>query len=403
MSEKDKMILICNGITLDRPLEYKFEQSIFRPANKFNFKMGLTRDDSENQGTSKPEWIRKIFVGDKVEIQINDATRLTGIIDTKNPRGTKEETSVDFSGRGMTGQLLDCSIGQNIHLDYTLRNEATFQLKRFNFKSPYVIDNWNEKKKLSQYNLDKKKSTGGQALTVTGTGADTMFALDSPRKKLQSHPEMKVWDYLEQFTRQDNLLMFESPDGLLVITKPDYKQDVSYKIYRYLPESDKLSTGNPELNNILDGVLDENTHERYSEITVLGQTPITPTINADGTFSYPEYDENNWNIKATAYDEEIKIYRPLIIEDCNIIDTAHAQKRADYEIAHRKINGYLLRYVLESHSLNDNTFQIDTLCEIQDDYLGVYGTFYLTDLEFSRAPAPQGTRTVITLRKMGIL
>jgi prophage tail gpP-like protein len=177
-----------------------------------------------------------------------------------------------------------------------------------------------------------------------------------------------VWEFLDRSAKRNGLLMSMSPDGKLVFCGLHYDQAASYRIVRRIDDGRE--------NNVVSGSESLDISNVYSDVLVYGR--------AKGK------DKTRSKFKghaSTKPNEPVHVPYPktLIVKDNSIKSQADAQNRAEYELAKSRQGAQVLAYTMMGHSQAGLIFAADTTATVDDDVLGIHGTFYVTARSFTRS------------------
>jgi len=213
--------------------------------------------------------------GGPVEVLLYDQTIITGFSDNIRPSIAPEGFRLQSAGRDKTGDLVDCSalVDSQELLNVTLREIIETLLEPFGFIG--------------------------------------IFEVDPPERfKKFSFQEESVFEAIERACRLRGVFASSNELGDVVIQE-----------YGKLRANTGLVIG----KNVISAGSDLNEKTRFSEYRVFGQQAGSDNISATAS-AEPE---------GFAADKGVKRYRPLIILAEGSVDSAIAQKRAEWEAAVR--------------------------------------------------------------------
>lgn len=281
-----------------------------------------------------------INAGDKVEVLVGEDVVLTGIVDSVNASTAKNGRQLKVSGRDGAAILLDCSA-------------PMFNAQNLNLKD--IIDKLVKPLGVTKVRIEADKTTA--------------------TKKVQIEPGMRAWDALIEFCEANGVWPWFEPDGTLVIGGPDYTKE---------PVADLVIRFNGDNNNVEQLHFNQSVARRYSEVTVLGQS-----------------NSGKHNIKATAKDAGIKVYRPLTVVEGDIESVAEAQKRARKIISDSRLDALTITVTVKGHRNENGVLwtpgqRVNVLSEPD----GIENVYFLMARRFtlSESDAP---RTELTLKEDG--
>lgn len=281
-----------------------------------------------------------INAGDKVKVLVGEDVVLTGVIDSVSSSVAKNGRQLSVHGRDDAAILLDCSA-------------PIFNAKDMSLKE--IIDKLVKPLGITKVRIDADKTTA--------------------TKKVQIEPGMRAWDALAEFCESNGVWPWFEPDGTLVIGGPDYTTE---------PVADLVIRFNGDNNNVEQLRFEQSVARRYSEVTVLGQS-----------------NSGKHNIKATAKDAGISVYRPLTVVEGDIDSVAQAEKRARKIISDSRLDALTITIIVKGHRTEDGVLwaagqRINLLSEPD----GLEATYFLIARKFtmSENDAP---RTELTLKEDG--
>lgn len=146
-------------------------------------------------------------------------------------------------------------------------------------------------------------------------------------EKIHIEPGMTAWDVLSAAAAANGLWPWMEPDGTLVVGGPDYT--VTPVATLFLNKDGK--NNNIESLNYTRSIVD-----RYSEVTVLAQSHGVGEVGAN-------------NIKGVAKDQDMKVHRPHIVIDSDVVNTDEAKKRAMKIMSDSRLNAVTLTAKVNGH------------------------------------------------------
>jgi prophage tail gpP-like protein len=192
-----------------------------------------------------------------------------------------------------------------------------------------------------------------------------------------------VWEFLDRSAKRNGLIMSITPDGKLLFCGLHYDQAPSYRIVRRIADGSE--------NNVVSGSESLDISNVYSDVVVYGR--------AKGK------DKTRTKFKghaSTKPNEPVHVPYPktLIVKDNSIKSKDDAQHRAEYELAKSRQGAQVLAYTMMGHSQNGLMFAADTTALVDDEVLGISGTFYVTARDFTRSSS-MPPRTALKLVPLG--
>lgn len=337
----DKVELLIGNMAHSDWSSYELDSDLLVPADGFHLTLGAS-------GALPPE----VVPGAQVVVKIGGETVLTGRLDEVEHSVSKTSHSFTLSGRDRAAALVDCSA-------------PVFVAKMMGLKQIVA-------KIVSSFEITRYEISADQTTL---------------RDKINVEPGDTAWNMLARAAEANGLWPWFDPDGTLVIGGPDYSApEVATLILR------KDGRG----NNALSLSRHESVHDRYSELTVLGQT--------HGTGLHHGHND----LVGKAGDNGITWYRPKIVIDHEADSTAICQSRARKLLADGRLNGITLVATVKGHRIvapgqpsDGQLWKPGQRVHVKSEPHGIDGTFFLMGRKFTRSRM-DGTRTVLTLKEDGV-
>lgn len=284
--------------------------------------------------------------GAAVEVRIGRDTVLTGHIDVVGHPISKSSHTLTLSGRDGAAVLVDCSAPI-----FTARQASLAEIVA-NVVKPLGI---------SKIRIDAASS--------------------ATREKVSVEPGDTAWDTLVAAAEANGLWPWFEPDGTLVIGGPDYSRP---------PVASLILRKNGKGNNVIELNPERSMAERYSHITVLGQ--------AHGT----AVEAGRHAIKATVRDPAVTVYRPRIVVDPDVENTAAAQARARKLLSDSRLKGLTLTAKVKGHRTSDGVlWQPGQRVHVISEPHEIDAVFFLMARKF-QGGREQGKTTTLTLKEDGV-
>ncbi|WP_404991321.1 phage baseplate assembly protein [Cupriavidus pauculus] len=283
----DAVSLLIGGKVHGTWTRYEIDSDLLIPADAWQVGLGLP------QGEFPPI----VEEGALVEVRIGRDTVLTGRIDDIAHEVSKESNDLTISGRDGAAVLVDCS-------------SPIFTAKMAS---------------LAEIVANVVKPLG---ITKIRVDADRTSTSD----KVNVEPGDAAWDTLVHAAEANGLWPWFEPDGTLVVGGPDYTKP---------PVASLIMKRSGEGNNLLKLGYTRSMADRYSEVTVLGQSHGTSV----------EAGKNA--IRATVRDEGVALYRPKVVIDHDADNRQTAQSRARKIISDSRLKGRTLSAKVKGHRTSD--------------------------------------------------
>ena len=208
-------------------------------------------------------------------------------------------------------------------------------------------------------NLKRKKAK-------TGSPAPILWAQDGGQAYATIQPGQSVFEVLKTYAASRGMMFYALPDGTLVFGAPLAGGAPIY----YLTRRKDNAAG----NNIEAGGLDEDISKRYSKITVIGQRQGT---NADVYNSQGGGGPALINTGAGTpiFDPTFPFYKPFVAVDNN--DSRSPALHAQTLLQKMRAEGYTFNYTVAGHSQNGQNWQINQMCHVNDQAIGMEGDFLI--------------------------
>lgn len=353
----DNVTLQIAGHRIERFTSYTVEADLY------------TADDAFSLALAAPEI--EIKRGQRCELYVNGALELTGIIDK---RARKYDKSVSLTmrieGRDLMGLLVDSYCEEFVSVQGKKLSELAAMLLK---TVPFI----NRKQIQYQENIVGKLKGKKKAVDTPLIGY-----LDTPQKISQIEPGMTVFEVLRTYSASRGLMFYALSDGTLVFGRPKAKGEPMFTI---------TCTKNGVGNNVLEGEEIDDISKRYSKITVLGQQQGQEDFGMDAT---------KITTKGVVEDKEFPFYKPFVTRDNN--DSQSPALHARFLSEQQRHQGYQLHYKVQGHSQNNKNWQINELCQVRDEVLGIDGVFLIYGRTFERSRT-DGTTTRLKLGPPGLV
>lgn len=320
--------LLIAGKTHSQWTDYDIDSDLLTPADDFQVTLGRPVD-------AKPDAVQP---GDTVEVRVGEDTVLSGRIDRVSTTTAKGEKTLTISGRDDAGILLDCSC--------PIFNAQDMDLKQ-------IIDTIVKPLGISKIRIDAAQT--------------------ARTNKVQIEPGSRAWDALAQYAEANGLWPWLEPDGTLVIGGPDYTAK---------PVADLIVRVSGQGNNVEQLQVERDFSQRFSEITVLGQSH-----------------SGKHNLRATVKDDTVKVHRPLIIVEADVDNQAAAERKAKKRLGDSKLDGLTITATVQGHRNDDGVlWQPGQRLQLLSEPDGLDGIYFLMARKFIGGRG-KPTQTILTLKE----
>lgn len=353
----DNVTLQIAGQRIERFASYSVEADLY------------TADDAFSLELAAPEI--EIKRGQDCRLYVNDTLELTGIIDKRSRKYDKSGSLVmRIEGRDLMGLLVDSYCEEFV----TVQGKKLSELAAMLLKTvPFI----NRKQIQYQENIVGKLKGKKRSVDTPLIGY-----LDTPQKISQIEPGMTVFEVLRTYAASRGLMFFALADGTLVFGRPKAKGEPMFTL-----TNTKSGVG----NNVLEGEEIDDISKRYKTVTVIGQQQGQEDDGMDAT---------KITTKGVATDKDFPFDKPFVTRDNN--DSQSPALHARFLLEQQRHQGYQLHYKVQGHSQNGKNWQINELCEVHDEVLGVDGVFLVYGRTFDRSRS-EGTITRLKLGPPGLV
>lgn len=321
---------------------YEVESDLLTPADAWRVTIGP-------EGGVLPV---EVVAGAPAEVRIGGDRVMVGRIDDIDHSVSKQSHSYELTGRDGAAVLVDCS-------------------------APIFVA------RLSDLGEIVAKIVRPLGITTIRIDADSTLT----REKINVEPGDSAWDVLAHCAEANGLWPWFAPDGTLVVGGPDYSTP---------PVATLIMRRNGQGNNVESLNEKKTAHDRYSEMTVLGQTHGT------------DQEQGKNNLKATVRDADVSWYRPKVVVDHEADSTAVCRDRARKLLADSRLQGYTLTACVTGHRIvapgepgDGQLWTPGQRVMVHSEPHGIEGVFLLMKRKFSGGRSG-GATTELTLKEDGV-
>lgn len=331
----NQVSLLIGGRSHSHWESYSIDSNLLTPADAWQVSLGIMQQ-------AIPDSLRP---GAPVQVQVGGDTVLSGLVDDVELIVSRTEHSLRLSGRDGAAALVDCS-------------------------APVFVSRQVD---LAEVINKLVKPLGITKIRIDGSGAF---------EKINVDPGETAWDVLAHAAAANGLWPWFDPDGTLVIGGADTSAPVMAELV--LSYSGKG-------NNLLSLGRSESIANRYSEITVLGQSHGT------------EINDGQHAILGKATDASMAVYRPLVIIDSESDSPAIALRRARKLLADGRLEGYTLNAQVAGHriAMSGVLWTPGQRIHVKSEPHGIDAVFLLMGRTFKRDRG-NGTTTDLLLKEDGV-
>lgn len=351
----DKVSLLVGGKAHDEWESCEIESDLLTPADAWRVRLGLPPDASGDSVI--PEEVKP---GASAQVRLGADLVMTGRIDDVRIRVEKRAHSLEILGRDGAATLLDCSA--------PLTGGRKLGLEEIMAKVVRPLG-------LTKFRIDADKAATRQ------------------REKINVEPGDTAWDTLVHVAEANGLWPWFEPDGTLVVGGPDYSDATNPPVAVLVLNPRKA--GEVGETNVASMELRQSVVERYSTVTVLGQTHGT------------EEEDGKHGLKSSAVDADLEALWPRrkIVTDYEADSVAVCRSRAQKLLADGRLKGFELRVEVQGHRINapsmpghGRLWTPGQRVLVFAPPLGLNGTYFLMARTFNLSRTG-GTTTRLVLRE----
>lgn len=317
-------------IELNTDVELRIDSRVYTGWTSISIGIGIEQIAGTFELQCADRWAiqgqpRPILSGLACEVRLHGVAVITGYIDDASPGYGPNEHGLTITGRDATGDLVDCAA----------RTDG---------------QSW-EGRTL----LDVARDICGPF----GVPVSQQFVDGQPLKKAAINPGETAFEVLSRAARQRGCLLVSDGVGGLLITRA-----ASGRATRSLRLGVDILTASGTSSHA----------ERYYRYDVVGQ---------DNEAAYGNANALAQQIKATAFDPEIRRTRVTVIDVPDAVNTADAIVLANWTAATRKARGQRAELTVRGWLDGAQPWRANTLVRIDDPWLGLAGDLLIASVAFS--------------------
>lgn len=336
-STNDKVSVLVGGHLHDDWTTYEIDSDLLTPADAWRVELA-------NPSGKLPS---EVVEGAPIEVRIGNDVVLSGRLGTIDEDVSKSRDSLTLTGRDSAAVLVDCA-------------------------APVFV--------AKQVTLQQVMANVVRPLGITKIRIDAQATYTN--EKINVEPGDTAWHVLANVAEANGLWPWFDPDGTLVIGGPNYTTP---------PVATLVMRLNGDGNNLEGLRLVRSMEERYSQVTVLGQTH--GTVREDGRNA----------IKATATDTSVTFYRPHVVVDHECDNAATARSRARKLLMDSRLHSLTLTARVRGHRTSDGVlWKPGQRVHVISERHGINAVYFLMGRRFSKGRGEAGTVTVLTLKEDGV-
>lgn len=394
--------------------------------------------------TNDPSTYNQVFQeGAEIEITVNDRRQMTGIIERVRTAHSRERGLVyQISGRDFLGPVVSASIDPKIRIsaNQTVSDFLVAVLSQFGLSTIYIGDEKNYsvvtgytkgKGKAQTQNFAIKEAKS-RAVAADGKSAQVVYdtknvvqVISRDRPDLKKIPldqlKPKIGDgamqVIERVLHRLGLRMWMAADGSgVIVDAPDFHTPPVHRLVRVF---------GGEGNNVIDGDREINAEIQPNCVLAVGQSTGSDmaksklkciavnelvAVRSDGSLvpsvqhiiaRYPGIKILPLRPELFPADDRIVARRkpqPMFVKDDESKTIAQLEAFARRTLAVKQKEYLTAQYAVKGHTFEGTPWAMNTLVDVEDDYLGLHERLWTLERAFSKSRG-EGTRTTLKLIK----
>jgi prophage tail gpP-like protein len=348
---------------------YTVKQSFLTQPSTFSLSLG-------HAGVVR-ELLQRFPPGTPYTLSIGTVLQQTGRVDDQDATGDANGSSVTLTGRDALAPLIDARITADKSYTNATYADLVQAVLRESLGAGATLLYTNEQNRSTQAGTTIVQSD----LPIDPVGVRTAASKERP---IQAKVGELRYKFLRDQLDRAGLFLNAAADGRFILSAPNASQPPVARIVRGRGES--LREGNVKSFRYRNA-----TSGRFSRCTVHGRGGGGKDGRQNFTGEYVDQEMVGWGFD-----------RPLCARDPKCATASQAETITRRKIAESRRSGWSLIYTLAGHTtprINGRdrvVWAVDTVVEVDDQEIGVAGTFWVESVEFSRGPE---TNTTITLMR----
>jgi len=339
------------------------------------------------------------------EIFLNGLRIQTGLTDGFSNAAGGTKTEIQLTGRDPLQKLVDTELDKQLtftELTYKQLVEEAFERSGLNAMAErfaldkvtlFSLNNEANRKAITGSKKASSLSRDDVEVVERDAGAADTRGSRKIREQIRAEVGEAWWDFVVRQLRRVGLFLWCGADGAAILASPNVAQSAIYRLIRTKDEA-----------NVIDHSFDHDTTGRHTECVVYG----TSTGGKDGTGKLNGRfvdDEMVALLNPAEADRadggKIKLIKTIRDKECKSAEQANNLARR--QIAEERRAGWRLSYTIAGHTLpelgGDKRLGVmpDTVVDVLDDDLGIYGPMYVEDVTLNGRGSVTST-TIETLR-----
>lgn len=363
-SVNDDVQLTLSGKETKIVKSYEVHQGILVQPGVFALTLG--------DGESAKEITEKYPANTPFTLSIGGTLRMTGWTDGCRVRQSGQATDITIRGRDSLAKLHDGAIViEKMFGQDTYYNIVTKALAEVGFTGTVATDNSENRSLMA-------------GIQISAVETELIGAKANVSKAIQAKVGERWYHFVKHQLDRAGMFVWASADGNVVMALPNTNQTPIYRIARQRGVVNNFV-------NVEEVEFENETTQRCSHAYVYARMggKKAGRAHAKGVFVDAE-------MTALLYS------RPFVFHDVNISTQQQAEFYASRKIAESRRDGWNLTYTVAGHTvpaLSGNgrvVWTPDTIVDVQDDELGIYGPHYIESVTFRSPP----TTTTIVLQRL---
>lgn len=376
--KEPRVELVLSGDRVLLAERYSVRLSILTQPAEFSLTLGT--------GDSLADLIRATEPNDPFKLRIDGRTVMTGFLDGYESDGNTGILQV--SGRDALAPLHDAYLLQ----EQTFKDDTYAQLVRkvmdvVGLKDRKLVYT-NKANRAAIMGLDPQNYRASAQDKGQTPRAVESLSLESgqgggTKKHVQSQLGERAYEFLKRHLDRAGLFLWAAADGSYVLSEPNTNQAALTQVIRSHGAS-------PEFSTIVGHKHSNKTTGRFSEVHVYTRGETKKAGRSKSVAIVPDSEMQAWGFS-----------RPLAMRDANADTLKKAEFMARRKVAETRRQGWRLTYTVSGHVTGSKagknvTWAPDSMIDVDDQRLGLVGTYWIESVTF--AGAPQATTTLDLMR-----
>lgn len=369
----NRVTLETDGIPVLYAETYEIQQSILQQPSAFALRLGGAFQVRELVDMWPPNTPFRLL--------INDCPQFTGRTDGFTASTGEGGSGLTLRGRDVLAPLVDgYATSEKSFSDITFEQVVNKALTEvYGLSGAPTLIYTNEANRKAVTGAPVKQTAPPK---IDGVDPDVLVTEPAPGKKLQVKMGQRWFsDFVKPELDRAGLFLWAAGDGTAILSVPNTSQDPTYRIFR------KNGRG-----NVISADWKNEPTARYSRCDVHCRSAGGDKARVKSYGSFEDAEMIAWGFD-----------RPLCFKDEKGKTIKQAEFLARRKIVEARRAGWQVTYIVAGHtapSLVDGAPAVwahDTIVEVDDDELGLYGRFWCESTR--HAANPQATATITLMRE----